>query len=311
MSAIVEPGELVSPGTPPPPLRPASLEIFGHRARRLAQLAPGHAMETYLDFMVRLTETQQHLSEDEELTSFAVPDHDLVQRLRNQGQAPLAAHLWPRARPWHSMLRRLLAAVVPHAPLPTRKVIDGLMAASPEELEAIATRVLRGADPMRDPAADPLVAAALQVYWVRMAAALSPDEIVAVAQPSPLCPVCGSAPVASVVHGSGPCQGLRYLHCCLCESEWQLTRIRCSHCDGEEGISYFSAEGYDAAVRAEACDECCSYLKVIHRDRDAAADPVADDLATLSLDMAMAAEGYVRNGPNLLFVPGEGSRALN
>ncbi|MGE0080206.1 MAG: formate dehydrogenase accessory protein FdhE [Thiohalomonadaceae bacterium] len=308
MSAVVKPGEIVSPGTPPA-LRLASGDVFGHRARRLAQLAQGHAMEAYLAFMARLAEAQQRLFEDEELT-FATPDHDLALRLRTEGQAPLAAQHWPRARPWQHVLRRLLAMAAPHAPAATRKAIDALVAAAPEDLEAMASRALRGADPLRDPVADPLIAAALQVYWVHMAAALNPDEIV-VSQPSPLCPVCGSAPVASVVHGSGPHQGLRYLNCSLCASEWQLARIRCSHCDGEEGVAYFGAEGRDATVRAEACDDCRSYLKLIHRDRDGAADAVADDLATLDLDLAMAAEGYARSGPNLLFVPGEEIRTIN
>jgi len=34
------------------------------------------------------------------------------------------------------------------------------------------------------------------------------------------------------------------------------------------------------------------------------ADPVADDLATLTLDMLMAERDYLRSGPNLLFIPG-------
>jgi FdhE protein len=39
--------------------------------------------------------------------------------------------------------------------------------------------------------------------------------------------------------------------------------------------------------------------------KDPQADPVADDLATLTLDMLMAEREYLRSGPNLLFVPGE------
>jgi len=33
-------------------------------------------------------------------------------------------------------------------------------------------------------------------------------------------------------------------------------------------------------------------------------DPVADDLATLTLDMLMSERDYLRSGPNLLFIPG-------
>ena len=36
----------------------------------------------------------------------------------------------------------------------------------------------------------------------------------------------------------------------------------------------------------------------------AAVDPVADDLATLALDILVDEAGYTRAGPNLLLVPG-------
>jgi FdhE protein len=41
------------------------------------------------------------------------------------------------------------------------------------------------------------------------------------------------------------------------------------------------------------------------QSKDPQMDPVADDLATLNLDLAMASEGYQRTGRNLFFVTGQ------
>jgi FdhE protein len=48
---------------------------------------------------------------------------------------------------------------------------------------------------------------------------------------------------------------------------------------------------------------CKSYLKIVYAEK-AAVDPVADDLATLALDILVDEAGYSRSGPNLLLVPG-------
>ena len=41
------------------------------------------------------------------------------------------------------------------------------------------------------------------------------------------------------------------------------------------------------------------------QSKDPQMDPVADDLATLNLDLAMASEGYQRTGRNFFFVTGQ------
>ena len=66
-----------------------------------------------------------------------------------------------------------------------------------------------------------------------------------------------------------------------------------------EGNHYFPAD----AVRAETCDACKSYLKIVYQEKGPV-DPVADDLATLTLDILVDEAGYARSGPNLLLVPG-------
>ncbi|VVD97186.1 Protein FdhE [Pandoraea iniqua] len=54
--------------------------------------------------------------------------------------------------------------------------------------------------------------------------------------------------------------------------------------------------------RAESCDDCHSYRKIFYQDKDPFVEPVADDLASLALDVLMGEAGYARaNGNPLLW----------
>ena len=149
----------------------------------------------------------------------------------------------------------------------------------------------------------PFVAAALQVYWVHMASALGEDAFARL-EPAGVCPVCGSYPSTGIVRADGTEQGLRYLSCSLCASQWHMVRVKCSNCETTEGISYYSLEGSNGAVKAESCADCNSYLKLLYLGKDSGMEAMADDLATLSLDMLMDEAGKARSGPNLFFHPG-------
>jgi FdhE protein len=94
---------------------------------------------------------------------------------------------------------------------------------------------------------------------------------------------------------------LRYLHCGLCNTEWHLGRVVCAACRDGNRIAYRYIEGSDGTVRAETCGACKSYLKILYREKSPEADPVADDLATLALDLLVEEAGYDRMSPNLLF----------
>ncbi|HXY55816.1 MAG TPA: formate dehydrogenase accessory protein FdhE, partial [Nitrospirota bacterium] len=54
----------------------------------------------------------------------------------------------------------------------------------------------------------------------------------------------------------------------------------------------------------ESCNNCNSYLKLFYLAKDSRMEAMADDLATLALDMLMDKEGKMRGGPNLFFHPG-------
>jgi FdhE protein len=149
----------------------------------------------------------------------------------------------------------------------------------------------------------PFIAAALQVHWTALASNLDQAKIAPLDVPG-ICPCCGFLPVAGVLRSEGEIANLRYLHCGLCNTEWHLVRVSCAACLDSSSISYRYIESGDEVVRAETCDACGKYLKIIYREKSPQADPVADDLATLALDLLVEKAGYDRMSPNLLFIPG-------
>ncbi len=48
-----------------------------------------------------------------------------------------------------------------------------------------------------------------------------------------------------------------------------------------------------APLRAECCPGCNSYLKQNYLENDAAAEPLADDLASLALDMRLERRAFI------------------
>ena len=61
-----------------------------------------------------------------------------------------------------------------------------------------------------------------------------------------------------------------------------------------------------AAVKAESCGDCGTYLKIMYQEKDPKVEAVADDLASLVLDARMEQEGFARSSINPFMFPGEG-----
>jgi FdhE protein len=189
-------------------------------------------------------------------------------------------------------------------PQAAQETITGLMRQSEPALEGTADRILAGELSEISPPELPLVAAALQVSWVHMALSLKESEI-SRRENGGVCPVCASSPLVGIVRSTGPEQGLRYLTCSLCATEWHMVRLKCSTCDATDKLNYYTLEGLNGAVKTESCDNCNSYLKLLYLEKDRQREATADDLATLALDMLMDQKGKVRRGPNLFFHPGQ------
>ena len=158
--------------------------------------------------------------------------------------------------------------------------------------------------------------------WTRRAEQLDAPRV----QPlvtNTLCPVCGSHPVASVIRIGGQSQGYRYLQCSCCASEWHMVRVKCSCCEHTSKIAYQSLETNEdklpvedavedknakpnkandpsKVARAETCDDCKTYRKIFNQEHDFHVEPLADDLASLTLDVLVSEAGYARASGNPL-----------
>ena len=288
---------------------PDTRSLFADRAARFLQLAGGHVMGNYLKLMGAVAQAQHETLGRRRAPT--VPDAALAQS-RDYGMPPLSALSHVRDPQWRDDLRELVDQVA--ARPDAASMVAAVRALDDAKVEALADRILGGTTLDEDAAAVPLVGAALQVYFTRLAATIDVDQVKNF-DVATVCPVCATRPVASVVRIGGERNNLRYLVCALCSTEWNLTRIRCSACEEEKSVHFLSltvgdAEpaaneiGPAAARRAEACDECKSYLKIFYQEKDPQLDPIADDLASLALDVLVDERGYGRSGPNLLFHPG-------
>lgn len=294
----------------PPKVTLPAADLFQKRAMRLRELVVQvPALDEFLEFMARIVQAQHQVLSEQEPGWRPAPgafDEALA-----HGMPPLGYQALLRDVSWQGDLNALLDGVEFHIGQRQRPLLEALRSKTPEQLDAIAVDVLEARSGSRENRPlMPLVAAALQVTWVRLAQALprAPDK--PDIQAEGLCPTCGCAPVASVIHGEQYRSGVRYLHCSLCATEWHLERVKCSVC-GEGGkLTYLGLDDEKGKpflpIQAEACSHCDHYLKVALRELHGRADPVADNLASLALDVMLAEEGkYSPSGYNPLLIIGD------
>lgn len=267
---------------------PAPDDLFRRRAERLDALASDHAAADWLRFLARLARGQDRAAR--EVRAPAGP--------RAGSGPPLAAAFAVRDPAWRAMLRVVLVeARGGPLPSPAAAAVARLLAAAPSGLEALADEVPGGAP--ADLAAAPFVGAALQVYLASLAAGLDPASI---APGAGGCPVCGGAPVASVVLGD---DRARRVVCGVCGSDWRRPRVQCALCEEPGGLSYLGLEDGPRGVAAECCDGCRTYLKIFDLAELPRAEAVADDAASLVLDLLVGERGFRRAGVNPLAPGGE------
>ncbi len=275
--------------------------IFSTRAARLRQLASDSPVADYLLLMAHLVDAQHRALQD-----CAAPgvSEDRLSLAQAHGMPPLQAVGWPRDPMWRGILARLVDDVLRTAGVPAeavevctalRRAIDQ----DPESLEDLAEAVLAEQDQGVDGAAAPFVMAALQVYWTDLASRFDAKQL-PVVSPFGVCPVCASLPVASVVRVGGQFEGYRYLCCSLCATQWHMVRVKCTHCEDVESVAYQAIDGRAPAIKAETCDHCHTYRKIFYQDKDLHVEPVADDLASLMLDVLVGEAGYSRASGNPL-----------
>jgi FdhE protein len=149
----------------------------------------------------------------------------------------------------------------------------------------------------------PFLGAALQLAWRHWLTAIDAEDI-REREDQTECPCCGSLPVAGVIRHRRPIDGVRYLVCSLCATEWHYVRLKCSHCLSTRELDYLHFEDAPHGVKAEACPECHTYLKQLYLEIAPDGEAATADLATLDLDMSLAEQNLQRRAPNLLLAPG-------
>lgn len=264
-----------SPTTPPQTLTPPT-DLFSRREERLRQLTPQHPLGSWLVWLANLCAAQQ-LAFD---------------------------RLLLRATPASSVPK--LAALQDIVPAFYDQFVPGFTLSIDELSQRVENnlRLARGeivaAGRDRN---DVLVTAAMQVVWTSSAC----KEPLPTPKPSgtEVCPCCGSIAMGSIVLAGDGKDGLRYQECCLCATRWNAVRARCTLCADGAVVHYLHLEGTHEVVGAETCDHCHGYSKIFFQAKDSLVEPLADDLATLALDVLVGEQGYARGTPNLFLCEGE------
>lgn len=256
----------------PPRVLPPADRLFARRAERLRKLSAGHPMARWMEWLASVSDCQQKMFE----------------RAPELQAEPLTA--------WRAMYDELCAAL--DRPAGNE---DAALQARVDHCLAFAAG--REAGEGRDQT-DVMVAAALQVAWARASRQRCAQALPAITHREQ-CPCCGSAAIGGVVMAGDGRGGLRYLECSLCATRWHVVRAHCSLCDSTGEVAYLGLEGTAGEVQAETCAACTGYIKLFFEARAPGIDPVADDLATLVLDVLVGEEGFARGAPNLLLVAGE------
>lgn len=278
-------------------LRPRLEQHYLRRSQRLQHLAEGHGLSEYLMFLAGCVQAQQQV-----LQQLPLPAHLQAvaqQRLDSPGVV-LDASALPRDGYWRQLLDALLERLPEQVPEAVQQVAERLRQADTQQREGRAAALLRGELAAVDSGEALFIWQALSLYWTQMAAALPLQACADASGHRQFCPVCNSMPVASVLLGDG----LRYLHCSLCESRWHQVRSTCSNCEQTGRLDYWSLAHEQDPIKAESCDDCQSYLKRLDAGKLPGMDVLADDLASLALDAQMERQGYARSAFNPLLFPG-------
>ena len=266
----------------------APSDIYAKRADRLRQLSRGHEAAEHLLFAAKIADAQGSI-----LASMpwapGGKDEAVKADARTLEQCIQSSY-------WRAALAHIVSKVRNASSAETLFVMNSLMAQRPEVLATKGMGLLSGRFDHVSPGEGPFLWAALSLQWAQMAASQLADPSTSVSGgESHNCPICGSAPVGSVVM-TGERGGLRYLHCALCETRWHMVRAKCSNCGESDKVEYWSLDDLKAPVKIETCGDCNGYLKICYPEHDMAAEIVADDLASMHLDFEAEKMGLLRTG---------------
>lgn len=274
---------------------PEPEKVFLRRAERFAALAPGHQLEPYLLLLSQIARAQHEIQGN--LPAPALPSPERLATARANTMPPISTGQVAldevADQTFDALLKALAAQDIAVA---SRTALASVEAVTPDARREMMRAVIHDQIPEDAIAQHVLAAAAVQVLFSRLAAQLDVTTLERVADGA--CPSCGGAPVASAIVGWEGAHGTRFCTCSICATQWNVVRIKCLVCGSHDGIAYHSIEGSAGTVMGETCGSCSSYVKMIHQHKDAALDPVADDVASLALDMMLTKAGWQRASIN-------------
>ena len=296
MSTTLQPDPSMIGGIAKVPLArlPDPGTIFATRAGRLEFLAGYNAnLAPYLRFLAGICRAQDAL-----VRELPAPDPVPAGRIelaranrmppmdRNAMRAGLALTL-------DRLLSKLAGLEMPE---PARLALAALREAAPADRDWVMTNVLTDTIPEDSVAPHLFAAAALQVHAAMLAATLPADRLVPIRIGT--CPACGGRPAASMVTENMGAEGARYCSCATCQTLWNEVRVKCTCCGSTKGITYRSVETGEATIKAECCRECGKWVKIMYQNKNPTLEPIADDVASLGLDLMMRETEWARGGFN-------------
>lgn len=291
-----EPDPSVVSNIPTPPFArlPEPGPLFQMRAARFAALAEDHPLAPYLRLLAGLCAIQATIQQDLPEPNAIEPEH--LARAHEHRMPPLDRSRFTLDAAFSTTLERLLAAAASlEMPGPARAALQQVTGSDPAGRALLVHNVLAEAIPVEALAEHMFVAAALQVHFARLAARLDVKSLQPVG--NGVCPGCGGAPAATVLINSHRTPGARYCACSLCGTMWNYVRSKCTLCGSTRKIVFQEIEGA-GHIKAETCEDCHGYMKVLNLQIDDRLDPVADDVATLGLDLLVRELGFRRGAVN-------------
>ncbi len=280
---------------PPPVVLPYPASLFLNRSKRLLGLAPGHQLESYLRFLAAVTRAQHDIQAA--LPEATPPSAEAVTQAVAHGMPPIPRTSSKPDELAETTVERFLDSLTKlELPAEAATAAKSLQSMTSEQRRVFIKNVLDGTDIQDRIAQSALILAGLQVHFTRLAAKLDASVLKPFADG--VCPTCGSRPIASSVVNWPGATNTRYCTCSLCATMWYVVRVKCLLCGSNESINFRLIEGQPDTIKAEACDKCHGYVKIFYQIKDPTLEPLADDVASLGLDMLLTQDGWSRGGYN-------------
>jgi len=291
------PGAILGEAAKPPfAVLPDPRSLFLLRSKRLESLAVDHPLQPYLRFLAVLRRAQHDIQPH--LPAAALPSPDRIALALQHGMPPISRTGYEPDDLVDETITRLVARLADaDVPTQTAAAVKVVSSASRDERRAMASGVLQDLAPADDAIAQQaLIAAGLQVHFTRLVGLLAAKDLKPIADAA--CPVCGGGAMTSAIVGWLKVHNTRFCTCSLCATTWNVLRVKCVLCGSTDTLSYRGIDDKPDTIKAETCAKCRGYVKVLYRVNDPALEPLADDVATLGLDIMLAEDGWKRGTQN-------------